>query len=201
MTDYLLELVADWGVWALAVTTFLSCLALPVPSSMMMLASGAFVASGDLAPNSVIVAALVGAVLGDQVGYGAGRAGFSAAESWLMRNPLRASVLTRAQDTMQRRGAAAVFLSRWLFSVLGPYVNLIAGGARMNWATFTLMGIAGEMVWVAVYIGLGYAAGGQLAMVTEMLGNATGLATSALVTLGLGWVIWRRRHAGRSDQS
>ena len=129
MTDYLLELVADWGVWALAVTTFLSCLALPVPSSMMMLASGAFVASGDLALNSVVVAALLGAVLGDQVGYGVGRAGFSAAETWLMRNPLRATVLTRAQDTMQRRGAAAVFLSRWLFSVLGPYVNLIAGGA------------------------------------------------------------------------
>lgn len=196
MADYLLELIADWGVWALAVTTFLSCLALPVPSSMMMLASGAFVASGDLALGAVAGAALAGAVLGDQVGYGVGRVGFGAAEDWLMRNRMRAQVLSRAQGTMQRRGAAAVFLSRWLFSVLGPYVNLIAGGARMNWATFTAMGVAGEMVWVVVYIGLGYAAGDQLATMAEMLADASGLATSALFTLALGWVIWRRRHPG-----
>lgn len=194
MTDALFELVAEWGALALAVVTFLSCLAIPVPSSMMMLAAGAFAASGDLALESVTAAALAGAVLGDQAGYQIGRLGMESGESWLRRNPLRAAILTRAAAAIGKRGAATVFFSRWLFSALGPYVNLLAGAVRMHWLTFTAMGIAGEVVWVIAYVGVGYGAGTQLAQVGEFLGNATGLATSLLVTLVLGGALWRRRH-------
>ncbi len=193
MTDWLLALVADWGALALAVVTFLSCLALPVPSSMMMLAAGAFAASGDLELASVAASALAGAVLGDQAGYGLGRLGYARTEDWLNRNATRAAILTRARGSVQRRGGIAVFLSRWMFSVLGPYVNLLAGGAGMAWLTFTAMGIAGEIVWVAAYTGLGYAAGGQITQIAALLGNASGLMASLAVTLGLGWLLWRRR--------
>lgn len=193
MTDFLYALVADWGTVALALVTFLSCLAIPVPSSMMMLAAGAFVASGDLDLIPVAAAALAGAILGDQVGYQIGRLALGASEAWLMKSPLRAAVLIRARLSLEQRGGSAVFLSRWLFSALGPSVNLLAGGVRMSWLTFTVMGIAGEMVWVIVYVGMGYTAGSQLAQVGELLGNLTGLATSLLVTVGLGVALWRRR--------
>ena len=33
MTDWLLGLVPQYGLWLLAATTFLSCLALPIPAS------------------------------------------------------------------------------------------------------------------------------------------------------------------------
>lgn len=52
MSDTLLQLLATYGAPLLALTTFASCLALPVPSSLMMLAAGAFVASGDLSASS-----------------------------------------------------------------------------------------------------------------------------------------------------
>lgn len=197
MVEALFEIVSEWGVVALSAVTFLSCLALPVPSSLMMLAAGAFVASGDLELIPVAAAALGGAVLGDQTGYQIGRLGLAAAEGWLMQNPTRASVITRARTSIQTKGAIAVFLSRWLFSALGPYVNLLAGGAHMNWLTFTVMGIAGEMVWVTVYIGVGFTAGSQLSQVTSLLGNVTGLASSLVVTIGLGIALWRyqRHHA------
>ena len=193
MTDWMLAQVGDWGVTLLAVVTFLSCLAIPVPSSMMMLASGAFAASGDLALVPAAGAALIGAVLGDQTGYGLGRLSYLRAERWLMRNQTRAAVLSRARVQVQNRGAVAVFFSRWLFSVLGPYVNLLAGGAGMTWATFTAMGIAGEVVWVTVYVGLGDLAGGQIEQIAELLGNASGFLASLAVTGGLGWLLWRHR--------
>ncbi len=193
MTDWLLSQVTEWGVAVLAIVTFLSCLAIPVPSSMMMLAAGAFAASGDMALLPAASAALAGAVLGDQTGYGLGRVGYLRAEGWLLQSPARAAVLTRARNSVQQRGAIAVFFSRWMFSVLGPYVNLLAGGAGMRWATFTAMGIAGEIVWVVVYIGLGYTASGSLTQIGELLGNATGLMASLAVTVGLGWLLWRRR--------
>ena len=34
MTDWLLALVPQYGLWLLAATTFLSCLALPIPASI-----------------------------------------------------------------------------------------------------------------------------------------------------------------------
>ena len=49
MTDWLLALVPQYGLWLLAATTFFSCLALPFPASIMMLTAGGFVAAGDLA--------------------------------------------------------------------------------------------------------------------------------------------------------
>lgn len=193
MTDILFELVTDWGAIALALVTFLSCLAIPVPSSMMMLAAGAFAASGDLTLAPVAAAALAGAILGDQAGYQIGRLGLEATEGWLMKSKSRAAVLERARQSLQTRGGMAVFFSRWLFSVLGPYVNLMAGGARMNWLTFTVAGVSGEIVWVVVYVGIGYSAGSQLSEITELLGNITGLATSLLVTVTLGYILWRKR--------
>lgn len=193
MTEILFDLVTEWGAIALALVTFLSCLALPVPSSMMMLAAGAFAASGDLTLAPVAASALAGAIFGDQAGYQIGRLGLGATEGWLRKNRARASVLDRARLSIEARGGAAVFFSRWMFSILGPYVNLLAGGTRMNWWSFTTMAIAGEIVWVMVYVGLGYSAGSQLAEVTELLGNVTGLATSLLITLGLGYALWRKR--------
>lgn len=191
MTDWFLALIADWGALALGLVTFLSCLAVPVPSSMMMLAAGAFVASGDLSAGSVGAAALTGAVAGDQLGYGLGRWGYARAEGWLRRSPMRAAVLDRARDAVQRRGTLAVFLSRWMFSVLGPYVNLLAGGAGMRWATFSATILAGEAVWVVLYIGLGYAAGGQIEAAAHLAGNAAGLMASLALAAGLAGLLWR----------
>ena len=48
MTDWLLGLVPQYGIYLLAAGTFSSCLALPFPASILMIAAGGFVASGDL---------------------------------------------------------------------------------------------------------------------------------------------------------
>ena len=191
MTDALLELVGAWGVWALALTTFLSCLALPVPSSMMMLAAGAFVASGDLALGAVVAGALGGALLGDQVGFALGRRVGQA--RWLTATPGRAALIGKARALTARHGLWAVFFSRWMFSALGPYVNLVAGGAHMRWARFSLGSVTGESVWVAVYVALGWALGGRIDQIAELASNATGLATSLLIAAILGWLVFRRR--------
>ena len=68
MTDWLLALVPQYGLWLLAVTTLLSCLALPLPASILMLSAGGFAASDDLILWEVVGAALAGAIAGDQIG-------------------------------------------------------------------------------------------------------------------------------------
>ena len=97
-----------------------------------------------------------GALLGDQAGFGIGRTTGGMLTDWLRRSPARTKLLAQAEGFMVQRGALAVFLSRWLFSPLGPYVNLLTGAAGMRWRIFTLMSAAGEVIWVAAYVGLGF---------------------------------------------
>ena len=75
MTDWLLAAVPGYGPWLVAAVTFLSCLALPVPASLLMLAAGGFAAAGDLALWQVAGGALAGAVAGDQAGLLGGAGG------------------------------------------------------------------------------------------------------------------------------
>jgi len=186
MTDTLFQMVASYGAWIVFAATFLSCLAAPVPSSLVMLAGGAFVASGDLSFWQVSLSALTGAVLGDQTGYRIARMGGRQLLPWLLRKPTRARLYAQAATLVERHGGLGVFFSRWLVSPLGPWVNLIAGATSMNVVRFTVWDIAGEMAWVAAYVGLGYVFASQLEMVSEVLGNMSGLLAAGVVVLALG---------------
>ena len=68
MTELIFELLAGYGVAIVFIVTFLSCFALPIPSSLLMLASGGFAATGDLSLMAVGLSAFGGAVLGDNSG-------------------------------------------------------------------------------------------------------------------------------------
>lgn len=184
MTAWLLALVPQYGVWLLTFGTFCSCLALPVPCSMMMLAAGGFVAAGDLSLIGCAGGALSGAIAGDQTGYFAGRLSRSLVE----RIGSKAAPLAKATAMLAKRGGVAVFLTRWLFSALGPYINIAAGAANQPWAKFTLFGILGEAVWVGLYIGLGYAFTGNLQAASSMAFEVLGFLAAGAVALGL--AVW-----------
>ena len=62
MTDWLLALVPQYGLWLLFFVTLFSCLALPLPASIMMLTAGGFAAAGDFLLWQAVLAALAGAL-------------------------------------------------------------------------------------------------------------------------------------------
>jgi membrane protein DedA with SNARE-associated domain len=194
--DALFGIVANYGSAALLVVTFLSCLAVPVPASLMMLTGGAFAASGDLDLARTCLAAFVGAVAGDQVGYLIGRSCGGPLERWAAGRRSRAFLLGRARTAIDEWGGPGVFLSRWLVSPLGPYVNFAGGAGRMHWARFSGWGAAGEAVWVGLYVGLGYAFAESLPAIAEFAADFNGIIAAGVVAVGLGlWlrVLYRRR--------
>lgn len=186
----LLGLLPQWGPWLVGLTTFLSCLMLPVPSSLLMLAAGAFTAAGDLSLATVAPAALGGAVAGDALGY-------ALAERLLARiaaRPRAAPLLARATEFLLRRGFLAIFLTRWLFSPIGPWTNLAAGASGYGLARFLPPAIAGEAVWVALYLGLGRVFGAQYQAASDLAGSVLGLLAGLATAAFLGAHLWRRRH-------
>ena len=75
MTETLLSIVASYGVWVVLCSAYISCLAVPIPTALVMLSAGAFAAAGDLDIYAVFAASLIGAILGDQTGFALGRIG------------------------------------------------------------------------------------------------------------------------------
>lgn len=190
MTETVFRLVTEYGAIAIFLSAFLSCLALPIPTSLMMLTGGAFVASGDLDIRTVAVAAFLGAVMGDQAGYLLGRTGGSKMVERLARSPARASVLKRANALVDRRGGMGVFLSTWALAPLGPWVNFVSGATGLPWGRFSLADIAGEVIWVTLYVGLGYLFMDQVSTVADIMGNVIGLLVS--LALAAAAALWLR---------
>ena len=190
MSDTIFALVTEYGAFVIFASAFLSCLALPIPTSLMMLSGGAFVAVGDLDLATVVVSALGGAILGDQMGYLIGRYGGVLIIDKLARSPARQAVLTRARALVDRRGALGVFFSTWLVAPLGPWVNFIAGATGLSWMRFAVWDVLGEMIWVTVYVGLGYSFASQISTIATVAGDVVGLV--AAVSVAVAMVAWIR---------
>jgi len=189
MTETVFGLVTQFGAYVIFASAFLSCLALPIPTSLMMLTGGAFVASGDLSLWTVGLAAYFGAVLGDQAGYLIGRTGGSALAERLARSPARAAVLARATALVDQRGGLGVFLSTWAVAPLGPWVNFIAGATGLSWLRFSVWDVLGETVWVVAYVGLGFVFMDQITTVAEIMSDMIGLVVALVLVVALAmWI-------------
>lgn len=173
------------------VICMLSCLALPVPASVAMLAAGTLAAEGGMSLWSIALACWAGAVVGDQIAFAIGRAGRGPLVRWLDRAPKRHAARLRAEDWTRRRGGPGVLLSRWPVSPLGPYVNFAAGAAGFHWSRFLAWDIPGEAIWVAVNLGAGYLFADQITAVYMVAHEAAGLLLLAAAILGIAF--WRRR--------
>lgn len=201
MTETLFGIVAAWGLWVVAGSAFLSCLAFPIPTFAVMLAGGAFAASGDLGLWSVLATAYLAAVAGDQTGNQIGRLGGASLVERLKRRPKRAALIIRAEDTVQKWGGLGVFFSTWLVAPLGPYVNFVSGAARLGWARFLLWDAAGEAIWVTAYVSLGYGFGERLDDLTDIVGSWGGLISSVSIAIIAGVLLLRAAMASHRNGS
>ena len=193
MIELLMDAVGDWGAPALFALLAVNCFGVPFPMSLLLLAVGAIVADGDLDAVTVLLSGIAGAIVGDQAGYWLGRVGGRPAMAAAARRFALAGAMERAEAFSRRHGAPGVFLTRWLLSPLGPYVNIVAGTTHMPWPAFTAWGALGEAVWVGIYVGLGAAFSDAVPALADLLGNATWFLVALAATLGLGFAVYRMR--------
>lgn len=187
-SEALLALLPVHGPWLMAVVTFAACLMIPAPASLMLLAGGAFSAAGDLDWRYLAAGALAGAAAGDLTCWRLGGViGPRLAQG------RGAEMLARARALLERHGVLAVYFSRWLFSPLGPYVNLVAGAAGMGLARLLPPLLAGEATWIAIYLGLGRVFGANYEAVEQLASSALGLAAAGGVAAMAGRWLWKRR--------
>lgn len=141
-----------YGYWVLFLCVLLENAGLPLPGEVALLAAG-YLASpfsgGRLSIGVVFGVAFVAAVVGDNLGYWAGR---SLARRQLLRGKrfllLTPARLRRAESYFARYGAGTIFLARFV-AVLRITAGPAAGVAGMPWWRFTAANAMGALVWAA----------------------------------------------------
>jgi membrane protein DedA with SNARE-associated domain/membrane-associated phospholipid phosphatase len=189
--DQILSLISHYGYLVILFGVMAESTGVPLPGETILLASGFLVQQGHLDLGDAIVFAILGAVIGDQIGYWVGREGGRRFVlrwgRYLFISPGR---LARAEAFFARHGGKAVFLARF-FSGLRVFGALVAGTSRMRWGTFLLYNALGGAVWATAVILLGYFLGSSMGLVERWLGRATLVLASVLAVVVAFYLAYR----------
>ncbi len=192
ISDFALAALITYGPLALALTLLLGAAGAPFPGSLVLVAAGAFARQSFIDWRFAFVAAVIGVVLGDSIAYWLGRLG----GVWAERRMARMSAWQTATDEFARRGGTAIFLTRFLVTPLGVPVSLIAGMSAYAYQRFLMVGVAGELLWVTLYGGVGFALGSQWQVASQFISDFSGLILGvALLIVGIVLAVryvWRK---------
>ena len=191
ITDQVLAALLLYGLPVLFGVILICSIGVPFPISLMLVAAGSFVEQGEMKLWQVIAVASVGAVLGDQIAYGLSRWGGRRVINRISRKIGAEAKLKQAEALTKRWSGAGIFLSRWLVTALGPWVNIASGISAYPWRRFLLWDVLGQVLWVILYVTIGYAFSNRVQAIAEILGNLSWVIVGLIVTVILGWQLVR----------
>ena len=192
MPGWLTDLFARYGYAVVFVGVLLENAGAPVPGETMLLAGAALARFGSLRLTWVIAAAIVGATLGDNLGFFIGRRGGRVlVERYGAMIGMTSAHLAKFDRFFDRHGAKTVFVARFItgLRVLGA---LLAGASRLTWSRFLVFNALGAVVWATTFGLVGYALGYSWLTLEQWIGRS-GLILLALVSAIGGLAILRAR--------
>ena len=151
------------GYFAIFLAMFLENLFPPIPSELIMPLGGFYVQQGQLEFLPVVLAGLLGTVLGAMPWYGLGRlANEKRMELWLANNGkwigISPDELARSRRWFNRYGSALVFWGR-LVPGIRTLISVPAGIEMMPLAPFLIWTSAGTLIWTLLLTSAGYGLG------------------------------------------
>jgi len=178
----LLESLIDNTYPILAIAVLFGAIGLPMPTSMVVLAAGAFAAQGLVGLPGVIFTTFFFATLGDSTGFGFGK--------WLSVN--RGRLPVRIDSLLQFKGIgfdehshSIIFTSRFIFTGIGSPVNVLSGLKKTSYPTFFRYAASGELIWSLEMSLLGFFLGAHL---DELYGFISDFSFAAVLLLAVLWL-------------
>ncbi len=182
------------GYGAIFAAMFLENLFPPIPSELIMPLGGFYVQQGKLALIPVVLAGLLGTVLGALPWYGIGRlVNEERIEDWLARHGrwigISPQELRRSRTWFNRHGTALVFWGR-LVPGIRTLISVPAGIEMMPMVPFLLWTTAGSLIWTLLLTVAGLLLGESYTRVELWIEPVAKVVKVLLVLAALSFVAW-----------
>lgn len=159
----------------------------PVPSNFLLIVAGSLAGRGELELSVIILLGVLAAMLGDTIWFYIGRLRGFRVLGFLCRISLEPdSCVSGAKGMFTRHGERALLIAKFVpgFSTVA---QPIAGATGMPLSRFLIFDGLGSMLWVVIFVGLGYIFSDQFEQVIEY---ATGFGWWFGVVLVTGLAIY-----------
>jgi membrane protein DedA with SNARE-associated domain len=191
MSDSLLAAVSQYGAPALFAIVAIAAIGAPLPITLLLIVAGSMISQGAMNLWWAIGAASAGSILGDLSGYAIGRWGGPATVTKLSGMFGKRVRLEAMEAKVKAWGGSGIFVTRWLLSPLGPWVNLASGTAGYPWHRFLFWDMLGEISGVAVLIFLGRLFSDRVMSLYAVLGDLTWAVAALLAAVVFGYLLFK----------
>ena len=184
--------LGPWGAAGIVLLMMLESspiVGLFIPGVFVMVGLGSLSGTGAIGFTECVLAASLGALLGDSIGYWLGYLGLSE-RPWGAASRRTRHGRDRARRLFERWGRRAVFLGRFMWFV-HPAVPTIAGATGIRPLWFYLGDVPAVLLWVLLYGGIGHWLSGAAERRTLEFFTALG------ILIGVGFLILFTRYLWR----
>lgn len=190
------DFIGSTGLPAVFFLMILESACIPVPSEAIMLFAGFSASKGELTLVGIVVAGVLGNVIGSSIAYAVGyygRLDLLERNRFIHVNPRH---LKWADDWFARYGSATVFFSRML-PIVRTFISLPAGVARMPFWRFIVLTTLGSIPWVVALALLGESVGHNWESWRHHLAALDYVVAAAIVG-AIAYLVIKRRHAANA---
>jgi membrane protein DedA with SNARE-associated domain len=150
------SLIEHYGYLVVFFGVMLGTASIRFPGTAILLTSGVLVQQGHLGRGGTVAFGVLGAIVGNQLGYWvghrAGREPVLTGRRYVKLTPGRPEWV---EGLFARHGGKAVFAGRF-FSALRVLETLVAGTSRMHWGTFVFYSVLDGTIWATAVVLAGY---------------------------------------------
>jgi membrane-associated protein len=164
-----------------------------LPGEIGVILGGVLANQHKLPLAAVLVAGILGAVIGDSIGYWVGKRYGETILSKIPNRILKPEHIKRSEESIRQFGGKAVFIGRFT-AALRALVPGMAGMSHIRYGRFLAWNVLGGAVWATAFVILGYLAGSQYKQI-EHYANYIGLGL--LVAIGA-FLFLRHRRAKKT---
>ncbi|MCE2565368.1 DedA family protein [Komagataeibacter sp. FNDCF1] len=195
LLQHLEHLFQHYGYGVIGVIIMLESMGIPLPAETLLISAALYCATTHKMNIAwVAMAAIIGAIMGDNFGYLIGRwLGYPLLERHGRRVGLTAARLQTGRFLFRRYGGIVVCLGRFI-AILRVFVALLAGANRMPWGRFVVYNALGGIAWAGGYAYAAYYLGHRITRISGPVGM-TLAACGGVVAVG--GVVLLRRHERR----
>ncbi|NJO44194.1 MAG: DedA family protein [Oscillatoriales cyanobacterium RM2_1_1] len=198
MLDWVTQTIQSLGYVGIAFLMFLENYFSPIPSEIIMPLGGFTASRGELQVLYVVLAGVLGSILGALPWYYLGKLVkkeqlMDLADRYGRWLTVSGEDIEKAQQWFDRRGQWAVLICR-VVPGIRTYISLPAGMSHMPLMAFLIYSTIGTFIWIIFLTYAGYGLGKNYTLVEKFISPIAILVIASLAIAVIVWITIRSRN-------